>query len=226
MASFRTHISFGIALGVLSVFLLASLALAPSGWSYFVLVWLMVTVGAILPDMDSDSGVPFHVTFGSLSLVAGGVVFLAALENFSGDFVKIIGLTAFAIGLVWGVFGSIFKRFTRHRGMAHSIPAAFLAGLLVFSISSRSDIDEWRAFLLGVAMVIGFLLHLVLDEVYAAVNFHGTPFVPNQALGSAIKFFSHSRNINILVYGLIAFFLAGNIDRFFSLGVRLFSAFR
>ena len=105
--------------------------------------------------------------------------------------------------------------------MAHSIPAAFLSGLFVFSLAVRMSFDEWHAFLLGIAMVAGYLLHLLLDEVYAAVNFHGTPFVPNAAFGSALKLFSGSRSINIFVYGAIAFFLAGNGEHLFRLSERL-----
>lgn len=221
MASFRTHVSFGVALGVLSVFLLMSVAIAPPSWSFFVLVWLMVTVGAILPDMDSDSGVPFHVTFGSLSLIVGGLVFLVAREEMPGEYLNIAGAVLVSMTIMWGVFGSIFKRFTRHRGMAHSIPAAFLSGLVVFTLAAQLGFDEWRAFLLGVAMAVGYLLHLILDEVYATVNFHGIPFIPNRSLGSALKFFSKSRGINTLVYGALFFFLMGNGAQLFRLGERL-----
>ncbi len=221
MASFRTHISFGIAAGVMGAFLLASLSMVSASWSFFVFLWLAVVVGAILPDMDSDSGVPFHVTFGSLAIIAGGLVFLAASKSMPGEYLDIFGLVMLSAGVVWGVFGALFKRFTRHRGMAHSIPAAFLSGLFVFSLAVRMSFDEWHAFLLGIAMVAGYLLHLLLDEVYAAVNFHGTPFVPNAAFGSALKLFSGSRSINIFVYGAIAFFLAGNGEHLFRLSERL-----
>lgn len=223
MASFRTHISFGIAFGVMSVFLMMSFAIVPPAWSFFVLVWLMAVIGAILPDMDSDSGVPFHMTFGSLSLVVGGLVFLGARDRLSGEYLNIVLLVALSMGIVWGVFGSAFKRFTRHRGMAHSIPAALLSGLLVFWFAARFGFDEWRAFLLGIAITIGYILHLLLDEVYATVNFHGIPFVPNKSLGSALKLFSKSRSINTLVYSALIFSLLGNGAQLFRLGDRLLS---
>lgn len=81
MASFRTHISWGIACGALSVFLLVGSAFAPLSWSFFLFLWLMVTLGAILPDMDSDSGIPFHITFGSLSIIAGGLAFFVTYDH-------------------------------------------------------------------------------------------------------------------------------------------------
>ena len=226
MASFRTHISFGIACGVLSVVLLTSFAVVPSSWSFFVLMWLLVTIGAILPDMDSDSGVPFHVTFGSLSLIVGGFVFLSEQSRTPHEFGSVAIRTILSMVLVWGVVGTLFKRFTKHRGMAHSIPAAVLAGLVVFSFASRVGFDDWKAFLLGVAMTFGYLIHLVLDEVYAAVNFHGTMFLPNKALGSALKLFSEHRGMTILVYGALLFMLVGNSEKLFRLSERFFLIFR
>lgn len=221
MASFRTHISFGIACGVLSIFLLMGSALVPPSWSFFVFSWLLVTIGSILPDMDSDSGIPFHVTFGSLSLIAGGLALLVTYQQTPHEYLRIAGWVLGAMICVWSVVGSLFQRFTRHRGMAHSIPAAVLAGLLVFSVASHAGFDEWPAFLLGVAMAFGYLTHLILDEIYAVVNFHGSLFVPNKALGSALKLFSDSWRINLLVYGSIALFVIVSHGEIIRLGERL-----
>ena len=66
MASFRTHFSSGIVLGVLGSFLMLGFGIA-GGAGFFAALFIAATVGALAPDMDSDSGVPFHVVFGSLS---------------------------------------------------------------------------------------------------------------------------------------------------------------
>ena len=92
--------------------------------------------------------------------------------------------------------------------MAHSIPAAVLADFLsFFQLLLMRDLTNGQLFLLGVAMAFGYLTHLILDEIYAVVNFHGSLFVPNKALGSALKLFSDSWRINLLVYGSIALFV-------------------
>ncbi len=213
MASFRTHISFGIALGVASIFALLSFALVPTEWSFFILVALAVIIGAILPDIDSDSGLPFHITFGPLALIAGGWSFLYVWKYVPGNYWLLIGATVGAMILVWGILGAIFRKFTRHRGMVHSIPAGVLSGLLLFSLASRTGFDEWEAFLLGVSLTLGFILHLILDEVSAAVNFHGTIFIPNKALGSALKLFSKNWGVNILVYVMIGILVLQNTQQ-------------
>lgn len=211
MASFRAHFSFGILLGIAAVAGIVSFALADEA-SFFIAVFVSAVIGGVMPDMDSDSGVPFHVTFGVLSCIAGSLALLHVLKTAPHDYQLLIGWPIGMAFFVWVVVGAVFKKFTRHRGMAHSIPAALLAGLVTFMIAQKYDFSEGDAFLLGVALTIGYIGHLVLDEVYAAVNFHGVPFIPNKAFGSALKLFSQDNMANVVVYGLIFFLVTGNWD--------------
>ena len=69
----------------------------------------------------------------------------------------------------------LFKRYTVHRGMFHSIPAMLIAGLAVFLMTRTANKEPEllleRLYLAG-AVMLGFLSHLVLDEIYA-VDFMG-----------------------------------------------------
>ncbi len=223
MASFRTHISFGIALGAASVFALVSYAVAPVEWSVFILVALAVIVGAISPDIDSDSGIPYRMTFASLSVIAGGLASIYAYVHAPENYQVLIGYPITAMAVIWCIIGPLFKKFTQHRGMAHSIPAAMLAGLIVFSLAHIGGFDEWSSFLVGLAFSLGYILHLVLDEVCSAVNFHGTLFVPNKALGSALKLFSQSRTTTVAVYLAVFILVAGNFPALSTCVVRMCS---
>lgn len=216
MASFRTHISFGIAAGVLSIIGLVSLAVTKEP-SFLVVLFVMAALGSILPDMDSDSGIPFYVAFGSLTVVATTLTFFSLYRDVPSNWRVIITATLGTAVFVWVIVGHFFKRFTRHRGMAHSLPAALLAGLIVFFLASRFYFTDQEAFLLAVAMIAGFLIHLLLDEIYAAVNFHGKLFVPNKAFGSAFKLRSDNMLINLAVFGVIVFLIAGNVQRLWGL---------
>lgn len=209
MASFRAHFSFGILLGIAAIAGVVSFALSDNS-SFFLAVFVAAVIGGLMPDMDSDSGIPFHVTFGTLSCIAGSLVLLQTFQSLPHDYQAIIIRPLVAVVLVWVVAGAIFKRFTHHRGMAHSIPAAAVAGLAGFLIAKRYGFEEYEAFLLALSLMVGYIGHLLLDEIWAAVNFHGLPFVPNKAFGSALKLFSKDHGANALVYGLLAFLLAGN----------------
>lgn len=212
MASFRAHISLGIATGILGVMGLVSLALfeAPG---LLMMLWVAVVLGSVLPDMDSDSGIPFHVSFGSLSLVVAALTASSAYASTPDQFGRVALWAVGTFAFVYLVIGFVFKRFTRHRGMAHSLPAALVAGLVTFFLASHFSLPDDEAFVLGVAMVLGYLGHLILDELYAAVNFHGTPFVPNKALGSALKLAGDDMLPNLMTYGLLLFLLCGNLGR-------------
>lgn len=210
MASFRTHLTSGVVLGVAGIVGAVTLAFAPdSAGGLFAALFVAAIIGAILPDIDSDSGVPFHVTFGTLASVLGGLSLLYATRTFPGEYRTISLYVAGTMFLVWAVIGTIFKRFTRHRGMAHSIPAALVAGIVTMILSQEYGFGEEDAFLLALAVISGYLVHLILDEIYAAVNFHGLPFVPNKAFGSALKFFSGDMRANLLVYGSLSILLIG-----------------
>lgn len=225
MASFRTHISFGLGAGILGVIGLVSVAIADAP-AFLIAVFAAVTLGSVLPDIDSDSGIPFNVAFGTLTVVASALTFSSVHRTTNGNIVQDIIWTLGVALFVWFVIGYIFKRFTRHRGMAHSIPAAVLSGLTTFFLASRYAFTDSESFILAVAMVLGFLIHLILDEIYAAINFHGKAFVPNKAFGTALKFGGGSKLVNIAIYGAIIFLAAGNTQRLWNLAESFWNTIR
>ncbi|MEI6650426.1 MAG: metal-dependent hydrolase [Candidatus Moraniibacteriota bacterium] len=213
MADFKTHVSFGIALGILGV--IGSISTALGGGSAELLaLFIAATLGSILPDIDSDSGIPFHTVFGSLSLIFGTLTLIdlsrQATLSLSSVLIRSAGVSLF----VWLIVGTIFKHFTKHRGMAHSIPGAVLSGLVAFFIASSAHFSEKEAFIIGNFVLLGYLIHLLLDEMYAAVNFDGIPFIPKHSLGTAMKLFSHSFTLNVILYGVIASLCIGNLEKF------------
>src|SRR5437763_1772226 len=67
-------------------------------------------------------------------------------------------------------FGAFLKSYTRHRGMFHSIPAALIFAELAY-LACESDTSSIRLLKAG-GVMIGFLSHLILDEIWA-VQFSG-----------------------------------------------------
>lgn len=222
MASFRTHISFGIASGILGVITLFTMAIVNVP-SLLIAIFALATLGSVLPDMDSDTSVPFHVAFGSLTIVTTVLVFSTLYKEDPRNWFALLSWTGGVAFFIWGVIGYLFKKLTRHRGMAHSIPAAILAGLITFFVASRLYFSDPESFLLGISMIIGYTGHLIVDEVHAALNFHGKAFIPNKAFGSAFKLKSHSHLVNFLVFSSIIFLAAGNIERFSDLAQTFWS---
>jgi hypothetical protein len=103
--------------------------------------------------------------------------------------------------LVRYVVRFLFQRLTVHRGMFHSVPAMLIAGLAVYLLHHGPD-QKTRLYLAGGTM-LGFLSHLVLDEIYA-VNFMGVRFKLNKYAGSALKLFSPSWAATLATYIILA----------------------
>jgi LexA-binding, inner membrane-associated putative hydrolase len=198
MASFRGHLTLATALG--SGY--GSIAAWHFGldWGPVFLGAGLTALGGFLPDLDSDSGVPVREVFGVAAATTPFLVF----DRFRTMGLSLEQTIVVLVGLYLLVrygLALLFKMLTVHRGMFHSIPAMFIAGLAVFVVYDSSNLAI-RLFLAG-GVVIGFLSHLLLDEV-CSVDFNGAVLQLNQSAGSAFKFFSSSWGANLATYAVLA----------------------
>ena len=169
-------------------------------WGDVVLAAALTTVGGLLPDLDSDSGVPVRELFGT----AAAVVPLFAYQHFLRQGYTTEQTLVLMAGLYvlirYGLSGA-FKRWTVHRGMFHSIPALLISGLATFLLYG-SPSPDLRLFLAG-GVMLGFLSHLVLDELYS-VDFMGVRIRLNKYAGSAVKLMSRSWPATLVCYAILA----------------------
>ena len=194
MANFKTHISFGI----LTAFLLtAGIAcctrlLRPIQILVF---FCMVLIGSAIPDVDSDNARPSQILFGILG-IACPILFcplLFPLEKLKMEelfCLMLVSFLFFQYFLAW-----LFFRFTRHRGIYHSIPAAILAGECVILLF-QSSLWYHRLFY-GGAIFAGYLLHLILDEIYA-VDLFGMRL--KKSAGTAVSLGHKSIVLTVLIW--------------------------
>ena len=209
MAQFKTHISLGvfIGIGLVVVGLIYSLF---SNIESAIWIFLAVIIGSFLPDLDMDGGVPFQILFGLLGAGMAGMVFFHSYQDGGRQLKDIILIPLVVFAAVRFGAGYVFKKFTNHRGIFHSVPAAVLFGLLAIWFLHFFSILFGRELIIGSAVAIGYLGHLVLDELYSAVNLHGHSILPKKSLGSALKFASSSKITTVFFYSLL-FFLAATL---------------
>jgi membrane-bound metal-dependent hydrolase YbcI (DUF457 family) len=197
VAGFRTHITVSGVTG----FLYGGAAVQPLGFDTDIAILAagLTTVGGMLPDLDSDSGRPLREMFG----LAAAVVPLLLIPRMAHA-----GMTREAILASW-LFGyvfiryvvaDVFRRLSVHRGMYHSIPAMFISGLLVYLAYNSPDRDD-RLLLAG-GVMLGFLSHLILDEVYS-VDLRGLRVKLKSSAGSALKFRSSSAGATATCYAIL-----------------------
>jgi hypothetical protein len=198
MASYRGHLTFAGLLGA------GYGSLAFFEWHYdwgpALMAAGLTTLGGLLPDLDSDSGVPVRELFGVSAAVAPFLLYrrVDALCHQSTEQTLVV-LAAIYLVIRYGL-SALFKRFTVHRGMFHSVPALLIAGLATY-LAYPSDNPRLRVFLAG-AVMLGFLSHLVLDEIYS-VDFMGVRVRLNKYAGSAVKFASKSWPATLTAYLLL-----------------------
>ncbi|MCA9215526.1 MAG: metal-dependent hydrolase [Planctomycetales bacterium] len=195
MAGFKTHIATSTVVGLgygSAMYALFDVpietCLVSSG---------LCSVAGILPDIDSESG----QTVREITGFAAAVVPLLLLDQLRAygvnhDEIILAGGSLYII-MRFGL-ASLINRITVHRGMWHSIPAALAVGL---AASWLCDCPvPFLRFMKVIAVVLGFMTHLVLDEIYSFEFSRGRPRI-KKSLGTALKFW----NPNSLVSNMVAY---------------------
>ena len=199
MAGFRMHISVstlcGLSYGIAAVKLLNH----PIETAF--LAGGLTAVGGMLPDLDSDSGVPVRELSGLAAAIMPLLLYNRILYAGLNHEAVLAILAAAYLVIRYGAV-ALFKRVTVHRGMFHSIPAMFISGLCVYLAYACNESLQSTRYVLAVGVMLGFLSHLVLDEIYS-VDFNGLRIKLKSSAGSALKFFSSSIMASMVCYGML-----------------------
>jgi hypothetical protein len=197
MANFNTHFSIamaastGAALVAVNVHLIAN---ADMPWLLF-----LGTLGGLLPDIDASNSRPVKLLFNVLALL--GVA--GVLQVFKNDYepYPLLLIVAGTYLFIRFVVFALFNRLTVHRGVFHSLLAAVFFALLMTCISYH--FLHWNvlhAWLNGLFIALGFIVHLLLDELFS-VDLSNARM--KNSFGTALKLFSHS---NMTASALMAIF--------------------
>ena len=199
MAQFKTHLAGGViagagvsALGIFTYELNLIQACA---------IFVIGSVGGLLPDLDSDSGKPLVLVFELISVLIPTLLFINFIrqEWTSPEF--LICYFTFSYLFINYVVCAAIKRLTVHRGIMHSVPFALFCGGIGYLLFASSGKEI--AIIAGLAVFAGCLVHLVLDELNSLTLKFG--FIPwlKKSSGTALKLKSNSLATNLLIYSLI-----------------------
>jgi membrane-bound metal-dependent hydrolase YbcI (DUF457 family) len=145
VACFRTHISFGAIIGVVGVVLAYYYAFT-SDWRLLAWMFAVSVFASFLPDIDSDSGLPYHIIFGTFTVLVAGIVLFYTINTGTKNVYELVGQPLVALLFVWFVVGAFFKKFTHHRGMVHSVPALLIAVLVAYISVNSFATGEYTSF--------------------------------------------------------------------------------
>lgn len=213
MADFKTHITVSTIAGAIYGYVGYRNGLS---WESSAIGAGLCSVSGMLPDLDSDSGIPLR----EATIFASALVPMLMVERLQrmgvGHEMMVLMTSGIYLFIRFGI-AEIFRRYTVHRGMWHSIPAAASVGMFAFLICASEDITPrlFKTF----AIVLGFMSHLVLDEIWS-IEFKGGSYRFKSSFGTALKFWGNSRYANLVTYaqvillGFLVYSDQGFMDRF------------
>jgi len=199
MANFQTHIVVAAAVSMFVGTLLygAHLISSTEALCYIFLGLL----GGILPDIDSDQSIAIQIVFQMLSAVIAFSVMFAAVTSVGILYAMALWVLIY-LGFRYGVL-KFFSQVTVHRGMIHSLPTAVLFGLFTVILAGEFfHANLVAAWLAGSFIFMGFIIHLILDELYS-VDLMGATL--RKSFGTALTVFSFKEPFGYLALYMITF---------------------
>jgi len=205
MANFATHIGAGtVVSGALATVTLAADVIAPEN---LIAVTLAGVLGSVLPDIDLKDSRASRALFSGLAVFFSFIVLFLNAPKYSIAELWLLWLGSFL--LVRYAAEALFHRFSYHRGIWHSITAGlffwFLTAIVFYYVLQRHEGVAWLA---GGFMFIGYITHLILDEMYS-VNLMGQRL--KKSFGSAMKLFDDKKpgeSATVAILAVILFLLA------------------
>lgn len=164
MANFATHIGVGtVVSGALATLTVATGLIPPDD---LVAVTLAGVLGSVLPDIDLEDSRPSRAMFSGLAIFASFAVLFTVAARFSVVEMLIVWLGT----LVFVRYGlhALFHSTAVHRGIWHSILAAVFSAVAAAAVFAHVlGRPEGIAWLAAGFVFVGFITHLVLDEIYS-----------------------------------------------------------
>jgi hypothetical protein len=192
MPGFKTHITgstlLGIGYGGAACFAYG----VP--WPTCALAAGLCSVSGMLPDLDSDSSTPQRESMAFASAVVPMMLIHRFRHLGTPEMMILTGAAAYLL-IRFGA-AALLQWYTVHRGMFHSIPAALVFGEVAFLLAS-GDTLYLRLFTAG-AVTLGYLSHLVLDEIWSVEWAHGLHL--KSSFGTALKLWGEGAWSNVSCY--------------------------
>lgn len=198
MANFKTHITFSTVIGAgygSVAYLLFEVPLPTS-----ILAGGLCGVSGMLPDIDSGSGKPIRESMAfAAAFVPMMMVDRMRQMELSPETIVLVGAGLYLF--IRFVLASMLSKYTKHRGMFHSIPAAVIFSQVAFLLASGENL-ELRLYKAG-GVFLGYMSHLILDEIYSVEWYRGRLRF-KKSFGTALKLVGHNWWPNISTFVKLA----------------------
>lgn len=181
MADFQHHLFYGISMSAVTAgagYLQFDLNIPQAGAAF-----IMGSLTSLAPDLDHPEGLPGKILFETL----GVLIPISFLPYFPAEYKQqfflehwIIYFVIFYLLIRFGV-AYLFTKMMTHRGIFHSLPAVIIVAEVIFLWFQHIELQQ--RITISVIAAIGYLTHLIADEVYS-VDWNGMEV--KRSLGSAL----------------------------------------
>ena len=193
MAGFKTHITTSSVVGVGYAGLGYYVGMP---WESSLIAGGLCGVGGMLPDIDSDSGIPFRESMGFAAAIMP-MMLLDRFRELGLNYEQIVLATGGMYLFVRFGLAKLLAKYTVHRGMFHSLPAALIFAGVVFLLCGSNDLQ--LRYFKACGVFLGVMTHLILDEIYS-VEWAGGRWRFKKSFGTAIKLWGNNTWSNISTY--------------------------
>ncbi len=209
MANFNTHLTVAASVSsVLSIGLLFTDLITVKAAFFYGLLGIL---GGILPDIDAPKSIPTRILFTLLGILLATLIVVNQFKQLSWFKLTSLWIISY-LGIFYGL-SLLFQKLTIHRGNFHSILAALFFGFFTTATAYHLlELSEKLAWFAGLFVIAGYLIHLLLDELYSVDL---TNIKLKQSFGTALKIasFRHQLSSLLLLLATIeAFLLTPNTD--------------
>ena len=194
MADFKAHTSVGTLWGLL----LGTASVISDFCSLIggIVILFLAAASSAAPDIDSDTGRPRELVLSFLGIAIPIVLLFNISDSTSSE--NILAATLISFFLVRYILGYLLAKFTVHRGLWHSIPAAVLCSEITYLLFF--DLPVKVRLLYALSVLGGFISHLLLDEMYSVKVL---ALDTKRSFGTALKFTGSSKIQTFVLYFLI-----------------------
>jgi len=172
MANFNTHLNTAViitGLGSATLLSVGHTDLKGALW-----LWFLGSIGGLLPDIDSDNSTSLDTIFNLFALSAVLLVlhYITTELIIEISFIELIAVPLMVYGIMKYIIRPLFEWITVHRGSCHSLVFLLLCALLTTQVTWKLN-DQLTAeaatfaWLAGGFILLGGLIHLMLDEIYS-----------------------------------------------------------
>jgi len=213
LADFKTHlIGAAVVSGIgCTALISADVVTSDSAIGYF----FAGVGGGLLPDVDLGHSIPVRIAR-RLIIIFGTLLVVLRLANVY----SLLEIAVVGVGMYYTIriCFEMFDKYTVHRGLIHSVPSAFIAGLGSGVIAYRSlGFEAFQSWFYATFVFVGFMVHLALDEMYS-VNLLGASF--KRSFGTAITLGDRKNiigTVTLYISAIILFLISPSSEEFLTI---------